>query len=395
MNKLQPVIEKRFWKDRLSPLWVFLTRPVRWWLRTHMLRLVEVEVRGGERVRQILADGAGVMITPNHSSHSDVLVVYELCAHLRRCFHIMTAAQIFAINRWPVRWLLQRHGCFSVDRAGADVRAFKRGVQILKDSPNPLLIFPEGEVYHLNDYVSPFREGPAVMAVLAARRADRPVYCVPCGIKYSYVEDPTPELLELMARLEQRAKWRLQSDLTLEERIIKFSVGQLALKEVEYLSAPQTGSRRERLTKLREVILAGLEDRHRLNADQKTVPERIKEIRRSCVERLQDEDLPEMEQMSITDDLHDVFVVVQLYSYLGDYLEGSSSVERLAETLDKLEEDVMGIPYAQVRGTRRAVVALGDPIDVASFNRDSTRRAASGLTEELEVSVQQLVDRLV
>ena len=43
--------------------------------------------------------------------------------------------------------------------------AFRQAVEILQSRPNPLVIFPEGEVYHLNQRITPFREGPAAMAL--------------------------------------------------------------------------------------------------------------------------------------------------------------------------------------------------------------------------------------
>jgi hypothetical protein len=69
-------------------------------------------------------------------------------------------------------------------------------------------------------------------------------------------------------------------------------------------------------------------------------------------------------------------------------------VERVAETLDKLEEDVLHVPEARVRGRRRATIALGEPVEVAAFAGGSSRRAAPALTEELERRVQALLDGL-
>ena len=54
------------------------------------------------------------------------------------------------------------------------------------------------------------------------------------------------------------------------------------------------------------------------------------------------------------EELEDVFFVVQLYSYPGNYVAQKATVERMAETLDKFEEDVLGRSTATIRGTRRA-----------------------------------------
>ena len=281
-----------------------------------------------------------------------------------------------------------------LDREGSDLRAFKRSVKILKESKYPLVIFPEGEVYHLNDRVTPFRDGAAMIALSAARLAKRPVYCVPCALKYRYVEDPGPELETLMTDLELKVNWRPNSDTPLAERILKYAGGQMALKEVEYLCAPQEGTLQDRLAGLREHILSGLETHYPPKTADPSIPERIKETRRACLERLQADDLSAGERSRIEIHLDDVFVVVQLFSYTGDYLTGSPSIERVAETMDKLEEDVLGIPSAHIRGTRRVVVALDAPIDTAAFSEGTSRRAAPKLTDEIERRVQALLNEL-
>ena len=78
---------------------------------------------------------------------------------------------------------------------------------ILKNKKHPLVIFPEGEVYHCNDRVTPFREGAAALSVFAARKSERPIVAIPCAMKYRYTKDPTPELLALMTQLEHSIHW--------------------------------------------------------------------------------------------------------------------------------------------------------------------------------------------
>ena len=55
-------------------------------------------------------------------------------------------------------------------------------------------------------------------------------------------------------------------------------------------------------------------------------------------------------------------LVLQLYSYPGDYLSEKPSAERMAETVEKFEEDIYGA--ARPKGRRRARVRLGEPIDL-------------------------------
>jgi len=82
---------------------------------------------------------------------------------------------------------------------------------------------------------------------------------------------------------------------------------------------------------------------------------------------------------------------VQAFSYPGNYVAERSSIERVAETLDKFEEDVLRIPSATIRGARKATVTFGEPIPVQS---DRTKKAAAAtLTQLLEDRVQTLLDQ--
>ncbi len=81
-----------------------------------------------------------------------------------------------------------------------------------------------------------------------------------------------------------------------------------------------------------------------------------------------------------------------MYGYPGDYVSEQPSIERIAETLDKLEEDVLEIPTATVRGTRRAEVTFGEPIMVETGR--SQKGASQRLTLQLEERVRQLLDAL-
>jgi hypothetical protein len=97
-----------------------------------------------------------------------------------------------------------------------------------------------------------------------------------------------------------------------------------------------------------------------------------------------------MSRQSLYEDLEDLFFVVQLYSYPGNYVSQQPSVERIAETLDKFEEDLLGAKTATIRGARKAIVTFGEPIAVEPHGAKKTTTAA--LTEMLETRVQEMLD---
>ena len=84
-------------------------------------------------------------------------------------------------------------------------------------------------------------------------------------------------------------------------------------------------------------------------------------------------------------------LVMQLYSYPGDYVLENPSVERMAETIEKFEEDVYG-GIIRPKGKRAARVILGAPLDMsAHVTGVRPRTAATELTAKLEHSIRELM----
>ena len=66
-------------------------RPLRLRRFARVTRLTPVKVTGAENVRQALAAGQRVLITPNHPSHADPFAIYEACEAAGSPCHIMAA----------------------------------------------------------------------------------------------------------------------------------------------------------------------------------------------------------------------------------------------------------------------------------------------------------------
>ncbi|HEX5105766.1 MAG TPA: 1-acyl-sn-glycerol-3-phosphate acyltransferase [Pirellulaceae bacterium] len=371
---------------------------MRWWrpainrtLRRDQ-KIVELDIGGVQHVQRALAEGAGVLVTPNHSFHYDSYVLIEASHRVGTPFHFLTAWQVFAMSRWYEQLVLQWHGCFSVNREASDLAAFKTAVDILREKREPLVIFPEGDIYHNNDRVTPFRDGAAAIAISAAKKAERPIVCVPCALKCFYLDDPTDVLKELMSRLEQALHWRPRPDLPLPERIYRFAEGSLALKEYEYLGQPQSGSVPERATRLADQVLSRLELRHGLKNKGGIIPERVKEVRRAVIKAIEQDGATSEGRERLQADMEDLFFVIQLFSYPGDYVSQRPSIERIAETLDKFEEDVLQVDYPAIRGTRKAVLRFGEPIPVPKERE--AKNSVEKWTDLVESRVQGLLDEI-
>jgi 1-acyl-sn-glycerol-3-phosphate acyltransferase len=389
---LNPSSPPHFWSPQLSPLWIRFWRPWRKMLLKRTELVEHVELRGVEHLQAALAVDQGVLITPNHYTYADPYLLYEAADRVARPFYVMTAWQVFGSSPWIKRQVLRQHGAFSVDRDNTDHRAFRAATEIVEKGRNPLVIFPEGEMYRISDRIMPFCDGPAAIAMLSARKGKRPVSIVPCALKYYYLDDPTPALLPLMNRLEQSIFHRPNQRRSIVERIYRLGEAALALKELEFSGKTSAGAMPERLSALAIEVLTQVEARLGTPTSGATL-DRMRRLRAIAVERIESASGNEVACEYLKQDLDNLFLVTQLMCYPGDYVAEQPTPERMAETIDKLEEDFLGIPFAKPRGRRAAIVEFGPAISVSL---EGDRKEAVGrLTQRLEANVQSLLDGLI
>lgn len=373
-----------------------------WWfkrvdfLRSKALRsqqIHSIELLGLENLKGALDAKQGVLLAPNHSFHWDSYCLLESARKLECPFYIMTAWQVFQESRWFDRISMQRCGCFSVDREGSDLVAMKTAIDILQNRPHPLVVFPEGDVYHTNDRVTTFREGAAAMGLMAARKAQRDVVVIPVAMKRWYTEDPSVQLAKVLDRVEERLFWQPKTSLQMHERpmhqrIEQIADGILSLKEIEYQHRSQSADLATRISTLALNVLGEVEQKVGIVEGKGIIPERVKEVRKRLIE-LQGQSQPGIDYAK---EMQTMFFVTQLYSYPGDYVLRKPSIERIAETVDKFEEDVLGAAYPSVHGPKKVVVQFGAAIQLP---RGKGRTMSAGdLTERMQGEVQSMLDSL-
>lgn len=391
MNRYTMLFAPQAWKPNVSPALVKFLRPFRDRQRKRVIQISDIQVEGASIVQERLNNGEGVMIMPNHSSHADPYVIYSAADQVGTALHVMATWHVFDDKSWLARWILTKHGCFSVDREANDIGAFRLATSILQEKPEPLVIFPEGEIYHCNGRVTPFREGAAAIAVAAARKSKRPITCIPCAIRYNYVDDPTPSLLDTMSELETSIFWRPKTNEPLEKRIYEFAEVLLMVKELEYLKTTQSGRLPDRIASLREHILAEVEQRNEIASSSKSIPERVKAARKTIMEKELAGDSDTTQANQLNHDMEDLFLVVQSFSYPGDYVDDHPSIDRMAETIDKFEEDVLQKTTADIKAERRVKVSFGEPVEVSSDRK--VKSQTTTITATIEQRVQEMLDQ--
>jgi 1-acyl-sn-glycerol-3-phosphate acyltransferase len=337
-------------------------------------QITRVEAKGMDVIAALCSQGHSVLLAPNHSDHSDPHVIMELCARhgLRPAF--MGAREIFEVN--PIcRWALQSMSVFSVDRDGPDLSAIKTAISLLEKGGDPLVIFPEGEIYHHHRRLDPLNEGVASILLKAATRLaeGKKAYLIPVAMRFFHDVSVEQTFRDRLSRLEDRIGWTPRPAMPTDDRILRLATGVLALKETEYLGRAGSGTIQERLSQLCDNLLGEVETRYPRNEKASTPPDAT-------------------QRRQLLDDLDRVFTALQAHSYIGDYITVDPTTDRRAEMIMKLEEDLLGFPFYPV--PRTVNIAVGKPIavsDLIASGEIQPKGGALALTARLESDLIQLL----
>ncbi len=321
----------------------------------------------------------GCLIAPNHSHHYDAQVTFELARQAGRRVIFMATRELFDAWWGFGGWFFQRLGVFSVNRGGANDEAREFAKEVLATGSNDLLMFPEGEVYLLNDLVMPLKPGVARLALEAAEELrtegrPRPIFIVPVAIKYRYTEDITAALESLTARIESHVLG--QSGVgPLYPRIIAIGTELLAQKERTYGVTVVPGEGLfERIRRLRRTLLEQLERKHLGQVQEGFDFDRARKL----MIRIQGSLLAAVgsggyygppaapPEDPLAADLEAARLCAKSVAFQEDYLLHDPTPERMAETLIKLEREVLGME-TRAFGRRRAVIRIAPPLDVHEY----------------------------
>ncbi len=357
---------------------------------------VEPDVIGDPRTRLVLI--------ANHPTHADASIMLEACRRVGIWPRFMASHDVF--QRGMVHRFLLRHlGAFSVNRDGSERESLDCALRILRMPPGwgkrpALTIFPQGNVYLENDRVGEFLEGAAFLACRSAKEqtGDTRVLAVPVAIKATYWQrDPARQ--EVIRRLE-----RLETMLDIEspgDQILPrlTAVGLSALRRNlahRGWPVPDEGlPLRLQIESAAVTVLDDLENKMNL-AEQKSasIIDRIRRVRRGVHEiRTDPARIADHAAAGVWAD--HAMVALRIASYSGDYVAESLSLDRVSETVEKLEEDVtrtMPSPLAE----RHVFVNFGPPIDVSQVVQSvaKLRLAARELTDRSKSEIQWMLDEI-
>ncbi len=384
--------------------YVFRPPQYAWWFRPVLHALTaffmrrrfnirDIQIRGQEQLVRLVRSGQSVLVAPNHADHADPALLVTAGRRYGLAFHFMAAREGF--EKGPLqRFVLQRSGAFSVDREGADLASIRTAMNLLREGRHPLVIFPEGEIWHHHEELDLLNEGVATILLRAAEKlpAGKRSYAIPTAIHISHDPSEAATFSARLSKLEERITWKPKSRVEIVDRIYRLGGALLSIKEEEFLGEAQKGGLVERIQKLQDHLVRQIEQKHGRSGDGQPVPLRLKAMRHVIRQELNSATSPPLErQQELYGQLEELFVAQQLYSYPGQYLRRQPTLDRIAETIFKLEEDVLELE--NYPAPRRAEVSFGEPVDVLRELQERKLNAKTGvrpMTELLRERIQAL-----
>ena len=211
----------------------------------------------------------------------------------------------------------------------------------------------------------------------------------PVFIRYFFEGDLPATITPVLQEIEARLSWQAQNHLLLSDRIVKAGHALLALKEIEYLGASQTGGVVERLPRLLDHLLEPLEREWNGGRREPNTMARVKRLRTAILPDMVNGELTEEESARRWRQLADLYLAQQLHCYSGDYLADSPTPERLLETVERYEEDLTDA--ARPHPPLHAVISVGEAIE-ANAARDRSADGdpiANELRRQLELMLHE------
>ncbi len=395
MNLFRPQVPYRFRPPQYSPWFKPVTSLISRYFLTRKFKVRNIQISGAERVADLALKRQSLLVAPNHADHADPSIMLTVARRYGFTFHFMAAREGFEKSALQ-RFFLQKSGAFSVNREGGDLGAIKTAIRILQKGEFPLVIFPEGEIYHHHEMLDELNEGVATILLRATAKLpeNRTSYVVPTGIRIRNGPDIGKTFSDRLDRLEAYITWKPKSGLGPVDRIYRLGSALLSIKEEEFLGRTRPGNLVDRIRGLQTSLVESIESIYKLSNSDLKMPMRIKALRARIRKELTDKKSPldPRKEADLYDQLDRIFVAQQLYSYPGRYLQQNPTHDRIAETLFKLEEDVLN--SEKYYGPRTAEIKFDTPIDVRQFLRERSLGIKTGgpaLTGKIRSRLQEIL----
>jgi len=391
------IVEKpyQFLPPYRGTFWAAFFRAIR--IHDYLLRrqegVVAHEIRHLERLRESIAAGNAILLTPNHPRTADPLAMGWLALETPCHFHFMASWHLFQ-RGLLYAWAIRAMGGFSINREGVDRQSINTAIDLLANSGRPLIIFPEGATSRTADHLQALLDGVAFIARAAAKKRSKQsppgkVVVHPVAVKYFFGGDIHKCCDDVLSEIEHRLTWQPQRHVPLLERIIKVGSALLSLKEIEYFGVPETGTIAERLNRLTDRLLGPVEMEWFEKVQPGAVVPRVRNLRSKMLPDMVAGRVTAGERSRRWQQLADIYLAQQLGTYPPGYLV-RPTIDRVLEIIEKYEEDITD--KARLHGNLKVVVEVGEPIEVSPERARGVD--VDPLMVEIQHALQAMIDRL-
>lgn len=370
---------------------VFLPGP------NHRIRDLSID---GEHDALAEAKGNGdrLLFVINHPSHSDPQALTEVQRRLGVDACFMAAYDVFLRGKLTA-WCMQRMGNFSIDREGSDRKAMAAAIKVLAEGKKALNIFPEGNVYLTNDRATPFLDGAAFIALKAQAAAEgAAVKIIPVSLKFTHLTTPRETITERMLQLGADSGHTFPPGSTSDPLGAVLGLGRHILggylkKHGLHGKLPADDpSLYSLLEKFAANLVAEIE-----NGLEIAVAESAPLVARIAKARAKIHQLRSDPAATPHPEIHGLadraILALRIHGYLTPYLTDRPTIDRYAETVERIAEDFYSRTMPRT-GPRRAMAMIGAPIDVRDHLGAKSRDVIAALTDEMERRVQEGIDVL-
>jgi 1-acyl-sn-glycerol-3-phosphate acyltransferase len=388
-------------------------KPIAWLIKA-VQGIVRAELSLNNKIRLVeddldvlrnLPEGVGAIITSNHADETDPRVCMELSRRSGKRFISMCNREAFDEGFGLAGWALQRLGHFSVERGAHDVQAKDFAVNVIKQGQDILVIFPEGEIFYLNEAVQPFHSGAieiGMQAILHHRQTDPnwTTYLVPMAIKYHHSEPIEGILEKRIAKMEARLSLKSTS-ASLPERLRalqRLLIEREGIMHHVKFDASRAQNLTQEIITTQNAILSEIEQKLHQSPESRRQPideswQLSAEIKDSLEQQTDSKHKAELLQ-----DIASLEEVAQLSSWKPQYYsDANASLDRLAEAVLKLERELYRIKRPRQLANRNVFVKLAEPIDLGPYFADYLKDPHSvrhNITSQLQAKIQSLIDEL-
>ena len=306
-----------------------------------------------------LSHKTSLILVANHSDELDPRVCMELSRRSGCRFTFMVNSEVFKEWFGTASWCLQHIGSFSVERGASDQVSLRYAIETVKQTNNILIMFPEGEIYNLNDSVQTFKTGAVHIGLealkeISAESSDRTVSMLPAAIKYRYRHNIMSTLKKRIIRMEKHLSINSKvADIRQElYRIMHRLESLMGTENKAATGIEDVDTLIDRLQKTREKIIVEIEKKYTqttsvggdlFNRAQKMVFFIREQISKQQV-------FSKETQKQLNQDLQAIKKTIQMATWQPQYIELDPSEERLAETVMKLEKAVFNKKYPRDSG---------------------------------------------